>query len=263
MLVPPIYMLNSTTLSLFKSPPFCTLKLCHQQPSRMAGNMAWADVVESEEQAHGAPLPNLSKQMSTNNDDDFPSLAAAAKAAPQGKKPKPKATKMGLGDFLGTGGSTSATFNDPALKDKAILASLPTASRGGPKDDDSRFPGGMGGGFRDHGGRGGGEGGEQMWCTRCRMVVGGVRTLLRGLSEHSTALCCRRLPGQPRGPPASRGHGALTRGHCGRLGLHPHVPGRCQGRWCIRRLRWWRPRGLQGPGRRPSGAPRVPALGRR
>lgn len=133
--------------------------------------MAWADVVENEEQAHGAPLPNLSKQLG----NDFPSLAEAAKAPPPGKKAaKPKATKMSFSEFVSMPGGGSATFQDKNLQQKAILASLPTSSRGLPREEggDSRFPGGMGGpGFRDYGARGGAEGGGEQ---QTREVGGGV-----------------------------------------------------------------------------------------
>ncbi|EFJ41517.1 hypothetical protein VOLCADRAFT_121634 [Volvox carteri f. nagariensis] len=112
---------------------------------------AWADQVESEEATHGALA----------NNSDFPTLGEAAAAKPQGKSKAKKGVKLGFGEFLSMPTGGRGDFADKGLADKQILMSLPTAPRGGPREDgDGRPPGGLGGGFRDYGGDREGRGGR-------------------------------------------------------------------------------------------------------
>ncbi len=91
------------------------------------------------------------------NNSDFPSLGEAAKQpAPSKKAAKSKGKKMSLTDFIAQPGA-AAGFQDKSLQDKAILMSLPTAPRGLRDGEDPRAGPGMGGGFRDYGGRDGGK----------------------------------------------------------------------------------------------------------
>ncbi|GIL55113.1 hypothetical protein Vafri_10726 [Volvox africanus] len=111
---------------------------------------AWADQVESEEATNGTLA----------NNSDFPTLGEAAAAKPQPKGKGKKGVKLGLGEFMSMPTGGRSDFADKSLQDKAIVLSLPTAPRGGPREDgDGRPPGGLGGGFRDYGadreGRGG------------------------------------------------------------------------------------------------------------
>ncbi|GFR52488.1 hypothetical protein Agub_g15058, partial [Astrephomene gubernaculifera] len=101
----------------------------------------WADQVENEEARNGA-LANKS---------DFPSLGDAVKMQPKSKG-KSKGVKLQLGEFLATQSGSKGEFTDKSLQDKQILASLPTAPRGGPREEGEGRQGGLGGGFRDYGG---------------------------------------------------------------------------------------------------------------
>lgn len=97
----------------------------------------------------------LLSQEATNgtlaNKSDFPTLGEANKEAarPGGKGKSKKGTKLGLQEFLGKPGGGSSTYTDK-MSDKEILLNLPTAPRGGPREEGP--PGGLGGGFRDYGG---------------------------------------------------------------------------------------------------------------
>ena len=128
------------------------------------------------------------------NNSDFPSLGEAVKQAP---KPKPKkGTKMALGDFLGASAKAPA-FEDKGLQDKQILMSLPTAPRGGPREEgEGRPTGGLGGGFRDYGGDREGRG-------ECR---GNHGKLFRGRAG-------RPLPGSREHMPLPRRPAPLRRAH--------------------------------------------------
>ncbi|KXZ54883.1 hypothetical protein GPECTOR_4g955 [Gonium pectorale] len=105
--------------------------------------------VETEEATHGALA----------NNSDFPSLNESAKMPQQPKAKAKKGAKLNLGEFLAMPTGSRGDFGDKSLQDKAILLSLPTAPRGGPREEgDGRPAGGLGGGFRDYGGdRGGGS----------------------------------------------------------------------------------------------------------
>jgi hypothetical protein len=111
----------------------------------------WADDVENEEKAKGAPLTNQS---------EFPSLEAAR--APVQKKAKAKVTKLSLGDFHTKVAPGSKPFLDRSLDDKAILMQLPTSSLGGPRAEGGP---GMGGGFKEYGGDRGGREGREGECS--------------------------------------------------------------------------------------------------
>ncbi len=107
-----------------------------------AATSSWADHVDEEEEAI-ASQPVAAAAPSK----DFPSLGEAIKQAPKAKK---KGQKLNLGEFLvGVKPPLSSKVTD-----RDILASLPTAPRGAVDgEDDDRA--GMGGGFKDYGGRGG------------------------------------------------------------------------------------------------------------
>lgn len=100
------------------------------------------------------------------NNSDFPSLGEAAKQpAPSKKAAKSKGKKMSLTDFIAQPAGAAAGFQDKSLQDKAILMSLPTAPRGQRDGEEPRAGPGIGGGFRDYGGR---EGGEFSFAKCCR-----------------------------------------------------------------------------------------------
>lgn len=82
------------------------------------------------------------------NNSDFPTLGEATKQQPKSKAKK--GMKLGLGEFMNMTSGSRPEFADKSLQDKQILLSLPTASRGGPREDgDGRQ---LGGGFRDYSG---------------------------------------------------------------------------------------------------------------
>ncbi len=101
-----------------------------------AGN-AWADDEPDAEEAQRANAQPASNP-------DFPTLGEAIKQAHKAKK---KGKTMPLGEFVG---GAHRTLANTAERDKALLASLPTAPRGegaaGGEDD-----GGMGGAFNRYG----------------------------------------------------------------------------------------------------------------
>mmetsp|Transcript_6077 Transcript_6077/g.15072 ORF Transcript_6077/g.15072 Transcript_6077/m.15072 type:complete len:557 (-) Transcript_6077:911-2581(-) len=112
--------------------------------AKSAWGTSWADSVE-EDVAAGHHNPDAHTPAA--NDDDFPSLGAAAKAAP--KPAKKKVQKMSLAEFTG-----AAKGAPPVSAD--ILAMLPKSSRG-KVDGEEPAARGLGGGFKDYGGdRGGG-----------------------------------------------------------------------------------------------------------
>ena len=113
---------------------------------------AWANQVEEEEQDRGGELEApTSKPVATfSQNAAFPSLGEAVKKKDSKKEKKAKPTKMNLADFQTSYKPPSASRR-PTVNDDQILSSLPTAPR--TRGDDEGPSAGMGGAFKDYGGR--------------------------------------------------------------------------------------------------------------
>lgn len=113
---------------------------------------AWANQVDEEEQDRGGELEApTSKPVATfSQNAAFPSLGEAAKKKDNKKDKKAKPTKMNLADFQTSYKPPSASRR-PTVNDDQILSSLPTAPR--TRGDDDAPSAGMGGAFKDYGGR--------------------------------------------------------------------------------------------------------------
>ena len=111
---------------------------------------SWADTVDEEVEAGTHKLHQ--EVAAAPPSADFPSLAEAKNAPnPKPKAPK-KGQKMSMAEFLG-GTKAAAPVAARGFNEKAILLSLPTASRGrdgteGQEQDAGR----LGGAFKDYGG---------------------------------------------------------------------------------------------------------------
>ena len=113
---------------------------------------AWANQVEEEEQDRGGELeaPTSKPVASFSHDAAFPSLGEAVKKKDSKKEKKAKPTKMNLADFQTSYKPPSASRR-PTVNDDQILSSLPTAPR--TRGDDDAPSAGLGGAFKDYGGR--------------------------------------------------------------------------------------------------------------
>ncbi len=114
---------------------------------------AWAQQVEEEEKDQGGEIeaPTSKPMASFSHEQAYPSLGEAVKKKDSKKDKKAKPQKMNLADFQTSYKPPSASRR-PAASDDKILSSLPTAPRA--RDDDEPASGGMGGAFKDYGGRG-------------------------------------------------------------------------------------------------------------
>ena len=113
---------------------------------------AWANQVDEEEQDRGGELEApTSKPVATfSHDAAFPSLDEAVKKKDSKKEKKAKPQKMNLADFQTSYKPPSASRR-PTVNDDQILSSLPTAPR--TRGDDDGPSAGLGGAFKDYGGR--------------------------------------------------------------------------------------------------------------
>ena len=113
---------------------------------------AWSQQVEKEEEEQGgeiqapapAPVPTFAQNAA------FPTLGDAVKKKESKRDKKPKAQKMNLADFQ-TSYKPPTASRRPTMNDDQILSSLPTAPR--TRGDDDGAPSGLGGAFKDYGGR--------------------------------------------------------------------------------------------------------------
>ncbi len=86
------------------------------------------------------------------DNDDFPSLAQAAKVPPKAPAKKKKGQKMGLGELIQqVQTAPSSGRRDGPMSEREILMSLPTSSRGKVDGEGDSRPG-LGGGFKEYGG---------------------------------------------------------------------------------------------------------------
>ena len=110
--------------------------------------------MDAEEEANGGQLeaPSVAA-VPFGQDRAFPTLGEAVKKK-DSRKDKKKPQKMNLSDFQTSYKPPSQTRR-PGANDDQILNALPTAPR--TRDDDEPPSSGMGGAFRDYGGRDRGE----------------------------------------------------------------------------------------------------------
>lgn len=162
---------------------FCCTDIPQEQSiqniAKMAGawgmptSGAWAQQVDEEEKDSGGQLeePKAAPVATFSQNAAFPTLGEAVKKK-DSKKDKKKPQKMNLADFQ-TSYKPPTAARRSGGNDDQILSALPTAPR--TRDDDAPASGpGLGGAFRDYGGRDWGEGPlplQALWLHPCSACI--------------------------------------------------------------------------------------------
>lgn len=145
---------------------FCCTDIPQEQPIQTIAEMAaawgmptsgaWAQQVDEEEKDSGGQLeePKAAPVATFSQNAAFPTLGEAVKKKDSKKDKKAKPQKMNLADFQ-TSYKPPTASRRTTVPDDQILSSLPTAPRTRGDDEPST---GLGGAFKDYGGRDRGEG---------------------------------------------------------------------------------------------------------
>ena len=162
---------------------------------------AWSQQVEKEEEEQGgeiqapapAPVPTFAQNAA------FPTLGDAVKKKESKRDKKPKAQKMNLADFQ-TSYKPPTASRRPTMNDDQILSSLPTAPR--TRGDDDGAPSGLGGAFKDYGGRDRGMSTLMIYITSRKYALStctiGARRITAPNFLHQDIQLCTCQPSLPR-----------------------------------------------------------------